>query len=69
MAHVVGLLEAFGLAEEVGAQALTFDEVLWMAEARKRKGCRLQARRLMPEDVQRVIELGRKCAAYKERQR
>jgi hypothetical protein len=66
MARAIGLLEAFGLAEEVGAQALTFDEVLWMAEAKKRKGCALVETQLTPEDVARAMELGRKCRAYKE---
>lgn len=66
MARALGLLEAFGLAEEYGARALTFDEVLWMAEARKRKGCKLVERQLTAEDIQRVIELGRQCLAYQE---
>ncbi len=65
----MGLLEAFGLAEEVGAQALVFEELLFMADARKRKGCKMQARRLTAEEIQRALELGRKCAAYKERSR
>jgi hypothetical protein len=62
----LGLLEAFGLAEEVGTRALTFDELLFMADARKRKGCRLIGRLLKAEEIQRVLELGRKCAVYKE---
>jgi hypothetical protein len=66
MARALGLLEALGLAEEVGAQALSFEEVLWMAEARKKKGCKLVANQLTQEDIKRAIELGRKCLAYKE---
>lgn len=66
MARAVGLLEAFGLAEEVGARVLTFEELLFMADARKRKGCMLETRRLTADEVQRVIVLGRKCRAYKE---
>ena len=34
----MGILEAFDLAEEFGSQALTIDDVLFMADARKRKG-------------------------------
>lgn len=63
----MGLLEAFGLAEEIGARALTFEEVLFMADARKRKGCRLSERKLSQDEIRRVLELGRKCAAYKEK--
>jgi hypothetical protein len=67
MAHTVNsTLEAFGLAEEVGAAALTVDEVLFMADARKRKGCKLMASKLTDEEIRQVIELGRKCLAYKE---
>jgi hypothetical protein len=62
----MGLLEAFGLAEEIGVQALTFDELLFVADARKRKGCKMIKRMLTAEDIQRVLELGRKCAAHKE---
>jgi hypothetical protein len=62
----MGLLEAFGLAEEVGSRALTFDDLLFMADARKRKGCKTVQRQLKAEEIQRVLELGRKCAAYKE---
>ena len=59
-------LEAFDLAEEVGAKALTIDEVLFMADARKRKGCKLQASQLTDEEIRQVIELGRKCLAFKQ---
>jgi hypothetical protein len=62
----MGLLEAFGLAEEFGSKVLTFDELLFMADARKRKGCRLEARRMTADEIQRVLALGRQCAAYKE---
>ena len=63
----MGLLEAFGLAEEFGSRALEFEEMLFVADARKRKGCRLEARRLNSQEIQRVIDLGRKCAEYKEK--
>ncbi len=62
----MGMLEAFGLAEEVGVKALSFDEILFMADARKRKGCKMTPRQLTTEEVQRVIDLGRKCKTYKE---
>jgi len=67
VARAVGLLEAFQLAEEVGARALTFDEVLWMADAKKRKGCALQPRQLTRPEIERAMQLGRKCLDYKER--
>jgi len=66
MARAMGLLDAFELAEEVGARALTFDEVLFMAEAKKRKGCVLQTGTLTQDEIQRVLVLGRKCRIYKE---
>lgn len=67
MTRPMGLLEAFGLAEEVGTKALTFEELLFVADARKRKGCKMVDRKLTAEEIQRVLDLGRRCAAYKER--
>ena len=66
MARTLGLLESFELAERVGARALTFEEVLFMANAKKRKGCVLQASKLTPDEIRRVLELGRKCQSHKE---
>jgi hypothetical protein len=63
------MLEAFELSEEVGDKALTADELFFMADARKRKGCRLLKTRLTDEEVQRVLVLGLKCRKWKERNR
>lgn len=66
MPRTMGLLEAFGLAEEVGSRALSLDDVLFLADARKRKGCRLRERQLSQAEIERVLKLGRVCAAYKD---
>lgn len=62
----MGLLEAFGLAEEHGARCLTTDEVFWLADARRRKGCRNIKGTLTAEDRRRVIELGGRCRKWEE---
>jgi hypothetical protein len=62
----MALLEAFGLAEEVNIRALSPEEVFWLAEARKRKGCKLMRNQLTREEMDRVLELGRRCLAYKK---
>jgi len=62
----MALLDAFGLAEEIGARALSPDDVFWLAEARKRKGCKLMQNQLTREEMDRVLELGRRCLAYKK---
>jgi hypothetical protein len=65
----MGLLEAFGLAEQYGAKCLTTDEILWLASARRRKGCRTVRSTLTAEDRRRVVELGARCKRWKEENR
>ena len=65
----MGLLEAFALAEEFGGKCLTTDEILWMAQARRKKGCRTVRSELTAEDIRRVIELGVRCKKWKEEHR
>ena len=62
----VGLLESFALVEEYGSQVLTAEEILFVAGARKRKGCRTIASKLLAEERLRVMELGRKIKKWKE---
>lgn len=63
----MGVLEAFDLIEEVGAQALRVEDVLWAAQARKRRGCRLVPSQLTAPEVRRVLALGRQCSEWKAR--
>jgi len=67
--RAVGMLEAFELAEEVGDKALSMDELLFMADARKRKGCRMVKSTLTADDRRRVISLGLKCKQWKDMNR
>lgn len=65
----VGLLEAFSLAEDYGREVLTTEEILFMASARKRKGCRTIRSTLLAEERNRVIELGKKIKKWKDENR
>lgn len=56
-----GLLDAFMHAEENGKGVLSFGELLFMADAKKKKGCKCQENELSDEDIKRVLELGKKC--------
>jgi len=67
--RAVGMLEAFELAEEVGDKALSMDELLFMADARKRKGCRMVKSTLTADDRRRVMSLGLKCKQWKDMNR
>jgi hypothetical protein len=69
MAKIVGMLEAFGLAEQIGDKALTVEELLFIADARQRKGCRSFQSQLTAEERKRVMQLGRKCLKWKEQNR
>jgi len=62
----IGMLEAFELSSEVGDQALTVDELMFMAAARKRKGCATVRSTLTADDRREVIRLGMKCKQWKE---
>ena len=66
MTAPVGLLEAFELSESYGDKALTIDELLFMADCRKKKGCKLHRGMLANEDKRLVMELGLKCKIWKE---
>jgi len=61
----VGMLEAFALCDEVGAKVLSFDEVLFMADAKKRKGCKTLKSRLTVEERKRVLMIGEKCKQWR----
>ncbi len=61
----VGMIEAFELAETVGDKALTMDELLFMADCRKKKGCRTVKSMLSADDRRRVMRLGLKCKEWK----
>ena len=63
----ISLLESFQLSEEIGDRALSFDELIFMSDARKRKGCKLVKTRLTADERRRVVSLGLKCREYKER--
>jgi hypothetical protein len=65
--RAVGMLEAFELAEEVGDKAFSMDELLFMADARKRKGCKMIKSTLTADERRRVMNLGLKCKEWKER--
>ena len=62
----VGLLQAFELSEAVGDKILTADELLFMADARKRQGCRTVRSMLTADDRRQVMKLGLKCKIWKE---
>lgn len=65
----LGMLECFELSEAVGDKALSHEEVLFMAEARKRKGCRMIKSTLTVEERKRVLALGKRCKEWKEQNR
>jgi hypothetical protein len=56
----VGLLEAFALIEEYGRDILTVDEILFAAEAKRRKGCHSIKSTLVAAERNKVIELGKR---------
>ncbi len=58
----MGVIEAFGHAEENG-HVLTFAEKLFLADARQRKGCRMQQGSLTEDEIKKIIEIGRRCEA------
>ena len=62
----VGLLESFELYEEYGKSVLSLEEMLFMAEIVKKRGCRCTNSKLTEEEVRHVMSLGRKCKKWKE---
>lgn len=67
--RAIGLLESFSLSEEVGKNALAFEELVFMGKCKKKKGCRLKKDELTPEEKNKVLALGRKCWKWKEQNR
>lgn len=63
------MLEAFELAQKVGAQVLTLDERAFIASAYDRKGCRCKRNELTLEERMRVCALGSKMRDWKEAHR
>ena len=61
----VGLLEAFGLIEQYGKEVLTIEELLFVAEAKKRKGCKSVSSTLVASERKRVIELGKRIKEWR----
>ncbi len=60
------MLESFELAEVVGGRVLTDEELKFMAEAKKRRGCHcVISQRVTRSDRQRVMELGQKCLKWR----
>lgn len=62
----VGLLESFSLIEEHGKEVLTIDELLFAADARRRKGCRSITSTLVKSDIEKVMEFGRRIKKWKD---
>lgn len=65
----VGLMEAFYLFENYGRKALTDKEILYMAQAKKKRGCRLIRSKLTDEDIKEVMEIGLKIKKWKDENR
>ena len=66
---VVGLLEAFGLAEEVGRMVLDSDDFKYMILCKGKMGCARIANTMTAADRRRVMELGIRCKEWKEQNR
>jgi hypothetical protein len=67
----VGLLESFGLVENFGKEAIdngviSVDDVIFVAGAKKKKGCRSISSRLTVEDSNRVMEIGQLIKKWKD---
>jgi hypothetical protein len=65
----VGLMEAFYLFDRYGKDVLETEEILFMAAAKKKKGCRMIRSTLTDEDIQGVIKIGLKIKKWKEENR
>lgn len=69
----VGLLESFHLVEEYGKAAmdnniLSIDDLIFVANAKKRKGCRSIPSQLRAEERQRVMEIGKIVKSWRDTQ-
>ena len=62
----VGLMEAFYLFERHGRMALTDEEILFMASARRNRGCRMIPSKLTNEEIRDVIKIGIKIKKWKD---
>lgn len=65
----VGLMEAFYLFERYAKKALTVDEILFMASAKKKRGCRMLKSELTTGDVKEIIRIGLKIKKWKDESR
>jgi hypothetical protein len=68
---VVGLLEAFELIEQHGRDAhkadiVSTDEILFVSDAKKRKGCRSVKSTLSSEERMNVIEIGKRIKKWRK---
>jgi hypothetical protein len=68
----VGLLEAFGLIEQYGKSAhddgiVTTGDLLFCADAKKRRGCRSVQSKLSGEEIDRVILIGKKIKNWRKK--
>ena len=61
----VGLNESFWLYEQYGSRALTTEEILFMASARKKRGCKLIPCGLTQDERARVLKLGKKIKKWR----
>ena len=55
----VGLMEAFYLFDMYAKELLTTDEILFMAAAKKKRGCRMIKSKLTDKDIKEVLRIGR----------
>ncbi|MBN2258114.1 MAG: hypothetical protein JW704_09845 [Anaerolineaceae bacterium] len=65
----VGLIEAFWLFEQFGRPALDDDDILFMAMAKRKKGCRMIPNTLTKQEAARVLEIGDRLKKWKDEHR
>ena len=64
--RVVGVLESFDLAEAVRSKVLTDEELRFMADAKKRRGCNcVTSQRVTREDRLKIMKLGQRCLKWR----
>lgn len=66
---IVGLLEAFSLAEEVGRMVLSDDDFKFMILCKSKIGCIRVGSTMTAADRRRVMELGATMKEWKEQNR
>jgi hypothetical protein len=67
----VGLLEVFELVEQYGRDAhkagiVSTDEILFVSDAKKRKGCRFIKSTLNSEERMNVIAIGKRIKKWRK---